>query len=67
MTLATPIFPATDDEIRRNELAAFLRSRRERITPESVGMISSQVRELSPMPWMSRSGGPAPATRKARR
>ena len=44
MTLATPIFPATDDEIRRDELAAFLRSRRERITPESVGMISSRRR-----------------------
>jgi transcriptional regulator with XRE-family HTH domain len=44
MTLATPIFPASDDEIRRNELAAFVRSRRERITPESVGLISSRRR-----------------------
>ncbi len=44
MTLATPTFPATDDDVRRNELAAFLRSRRERITPESVGLISSRRR-----------------------
>src|SRR5437899_1960837 len=32
------------DEIRRGELAAFLRSRRERITPESVGLISAPRR-----------------------
>ena len=44
MTLASPRFPVSDDEIRRNELAAFLRSRRERITPESVGLISARRR-----------------------
>ena len=44
MTLASPSFPASDDEIRRNELAAFVRSRRERITPESVGLISARRR-----------------------
>jgi transcriptional regulator with XRE-family HTH domain len=32
------------DEVRRAELAAFLRSRRERITPECVGLISSRRR-----------------------
>jgi transcriptional regulator with XRE-family HTH domain len=32
------------DEIRRRELAAFLRSRRERITPESVGLIAAPRR-----------------------
>ena len=32
------------DEIRRGELAAFLRSRRERMTPECVGLISSRRR-----------------------
>jgi transcriptional regulator with XRE-family HTH domain len=44
MTLARPGFPVSDDELRRNELAAFVRSRRERITPESVGLISSSRR-----------------------
>jgi transcriptional regulator with XRE-family HTH domain len=34
----------TADDIRRNELGAFLRSRRERMTPECVGLISSTRR-----------------------
>jgi transcriptional regulator with XRE-family HTH domain len=34
----------TADEIRRNELGAFLRSRRERMTPECAGLISSRRR-----------------------
>ncbi|MFI7098817.1 helix-turn-helix transcriptional regulator [Streptomyces sp. NPDC050161] len=33
-----PAGPRTDAEIRRAELASFLRSRRERITPEQVGL-----------------------------
>ena len=33
----------------------------------SSEMTSCQVRELSPMPWISSSGGPWPAIRYARR
>jgi transcriptional regulator with XRE-family HTH domain len=36
--------PTAADEIRRRELGAFLRSRRERMTPECVGLIPSQRR-----------------------
>jgi transcriptional regulator with XRE-family HTH domain len=36
--------PSAADEIRRRELGAFLRSRRERLTPECVGLISSPRR-----------------------
>ncbi|GAA2922740.1 helix-turn-helix transcriptional regulator [Streptomyces thioluteus] len=34
-----PAAPVGDDAVRRGELAAFLRSRRERITPEQVGLV----------------------------
>jgi transcriptional regulator with XRE-family HTH domain len=36
--------PTAADEIRRRELGAFLRSRRERMTPECVGLIASARR-----------------------
>ena len=39
MTAATEVFArAQGEQVRRRELAAFLRSRRERITPEQVGL-----------------------------
>jgi transcriptional regulator with XRE-family HTH domain len=44
MALADITTNGAADEIRRRELAAFLRSRRERITPECVGLISSRRR-----------------------
>lgn len=36
--------PASADDVRRHELAAFLRSRRERITPEQVGLVRGRRR-----------------------
>ena len=41
MAMAEVIQNGAADEIRRRELAAFLRSRRERMTPECVGLIAS--------------------------
>jgi transcriptional regulator with XRE-family HTH domain len=43
-TVAEPISTLDADEIRRSELGAFLRSRRERITPEQVGLRHSRRR-----------------------
>src|SRR4051794_291304 len=40
----TPFAPATGTELRRRELGAFLRSRRERIAPEQVGLRPSRRR-----------------------
>ncbi|MGN6524509.1 MAG: helix-turn-helix transcriptional regulator [Actinomycetes bacterium] len=37
-SVAAAVAPATPDEVRRAELAAFLRSRRERISPREVGL-----------------------------
>ncbi|MBP2320203.1 transcriptional regulator with XRE-family HTH domain [Kibdelosporangium banguiense] len=36
--MTTTLQPATHDDVRRHELAAFLRSRRERISPDEVGL-----------------------------
>jgi transcriptional regulator with XRE-family HTH domain len=44
MAVAEPITVLDPDEIRRDELGAFLRSRRERITPEQVGLRTSRRR-----------------------
>jgi transcriptional regulator with XRE-family HTH domain len=44
MTGATELLPMDQDAVRRRELAAFLRSRRERITPEQVGLRPSRRR-----------------------
>jgi transcriptional regulator with XRE-family HTH domain len=41
---AAPPDPATEDELRRRELAAFVRSRRERLRPEQVGLRPSRRR-----------------------
>ncbi|MEU2229796.1 MmyB family transcriptional regulator [Streptomyces vietnamensis] len=38
MTVMAMRAPASETDVRRHELAAFLRSRRERITPEQVGL-----------------------------
>ena len=39
------------DEVRRQELAAFLRSRRERISPEQVGLpVTTRRRSARPRP-----------------
>ncbi|WP_225803556.1 helix-turn-helix domain-containing protein [Streptomyces sp. NK15101] len=38
MTVMAMSGPASETDVRRHELAAFLRSRRERITPEQVGL-----------------------------
>jgi transcriptional regulator with XRE-family HTH domain len=44
MTVAAELPRADQDAVRRHELAAFLRSRRERITPEQVGLRHSRRR-----------------------
>jgi transcriptional regulator with XRE-family HTH domain len=44
MTVAAERLHADQDAVRRHELAAFLRSRRERITPEQVGLRHSRRR-----------------------
>ena len=44
MTTVAPSPPLDADSIRRGELGAFLRSRRERITPEQVGLRRSRRR-----------------------
>ncbi|NBE55218.1 MmyB family transcriptional regulator [Streptomyces boluensis] len=43
-TGGAPTGGAGDDAVRRHELAAFLRSRRERITPEQVGLVRGRRR-----------------------
>src|SRR5439155_9402896 len=40
----TPLAPANGTELRRRELGGFLRSRRERIAPEQVGLRPSRRR-----------------------
>ena len=44
MAVATELLHTDQDAVRRHELAAFLRSRRERITPEQVGLRYSRRR-----------------------
>src|SRR5437868_15491768 len=44
MTAITEATQADPDLVRRHELAAFLRSRRERITPEQIGLRPSRRR-----------------------
>src|SRR5437763_16247043 len=44
MATVTELHPTTADDLRRVELGAFLRSRRERITPEQVGLRASRRR-----------------------
>ncbi|MET9379282.1 helix-turn-helix domain-containing protein [Streptomyces sp. NPDC002992] len=43
-TATAPTSTGTDADVRRHELAAFLRSRRERITPEQVGLVRGRRR-----------------------